>query len=467
MDETTDFNDSDTVDLGGAEPVDLYIIPPARELRITANELAAAQITPACIVADYLYADVALVAGQGGTGKTTVILCEAVHIRLGLPLYGLEIRKPGPVLIVTAEDRRELLIARLRRIMEALDLTAAQRATVCDGVMVWDVSGTVCRLAELDAAGNVTLTGLADAIVEWFGAEPPVLVALDPCISFGAGERLTNDNEHALILAARRIVRGLGCCVRLICHTGKENARSGTMDQYASRGGSALSDGARMVTVLRSWSPDADDKLSPPPGFTVGLDEQVIVLARAKLSYAPQQPIIWLTRRGYAFQHAIATRTDPEAEARARADQIETYLIEQLKADRRYTQNTLQDMDLMKRKDLRVALATLQASGRVFLAPLPKAERQGSRQAYLHPATAPDSQADLGAVGAKEGALTAPPDRVSTTAPAYRKLEFGAVVSADSISTFPQLRRNDSAQFGAVGAVGGSDGDNELVEVEV
>jgi RecA-family ATPase len=64
-------------------------------------------------------------------------------------------------------------------------------------------------------------------------------------------------------------VRGLGCCVRLICHVSKEAARSGALDQYASRGGSALADGARMVAVLRSWDPEAtDDKLTPPPNHS-------------------------------------------------------------------------------------------------------------------------------------------------------------------------------------------------------
>ena len=62
----------------------------------------------------------------------------------------------------------------------------------------------------------MVLTGLADAIVGHFREASPVVVGLDPVISFGAGERIVNDNEHSLILAARRIVRGLGCCVRLI-----------------------------------------------------------------------------------------------------------------------------------------------------------------------------------------------------------------------------------------------------------
>ncbi|MCA1853627.1 MAG: hypothetical protein LC647_14900 [Beggiatoa sp.] len=42
---------------------------------------------------------------------------------------------PGVVVLVTAEDRRALLIARLGRIMEALGLDDKERATVCERVM--------------------------------------------------------------------------------------------------------------------------------------------------------------------------------------------------------------------------------------------------------------------------------------------------------------------------------------------
>jgi RecA-family ATPase len=75
--------------------------------------------------------------------------------------------------------------------------------------------------------GNVVLTQLADAIVERFRDAPPVMVGFDPAISFGAGERIVNDNEQSLVLAARRIVRGLGCCVRLIAHTGRKTRDRG------------------------------------------------------------------------------------------------------------------------------------------------------------------------------------------------------------------------------------------------
>jgi RecA-family ATPase len=86
-----------------------------------ANGLALGGISPDCIVEGYLYADVAVKVAPGSTGKTTQELFEAAHIVLGRTLYGRRVLKPGRVLILTAEDSREMLVARLQRICAALE----------------------------------------------------------------------------------------------------------------------------------------------------------------------------------------------------------------------------------------------------------------------------------------------------------------------------------------------------------
>jgi RecA-family ATPase len=299
---------------------------------VTNEELSAARLAPACIVDRYLYADVALLVAPGKTGKTTLLLYEAVHIVLGLPLYGLDVKGPGNVLIITAEDPRERLVARLREVMNSLSLDDEQRWKVTERIQIWDVSGSLCRLAEMDEDNNVVLTGLADHIIERCKGDPPVMVAFDPAINFGAGERLVNDNEQALILAARRIVRSLGCCVRIVHHTGKANAREQTTDQYSARGGSALPDGARMTVVVQSYNPEKS-KQELPPGFAIRKpeEEQVLFMSRT-ISYAPANlPMIWLKRIGYAFEYMVENRVSAEERQRAYADQIENFLTAQLK----------------------------------------------------------------------------------------------------------------------------------------
>ena len=197
-------------------------------------------------------------------------------------------------------------------------------------------------------------------------------------------------------MAARRIVKGLGCCVRLICHVGQDAARVMTLDQYASRGGSALPDGSRMVTVLQPWGEADREKLTPPIGFTLGCDEDCMVLARPKLSFVPkhQRPHIWIKRRGYDFEYFTATPADPEAEARGRAVQVERYLIDQLARGARHTKTDLEGAGVMPQKKLRAALSSLLAKGRVVYAPLPEELRHGGRKEYLHPVAATPSNAE-------------------------------------------------------------------------
>jgi RecA-family ATPase len=443
-------------------------IPPRGSLIARLDQRTTDRLTPKRVVQDYLFADVALLIGPGGTGKTALALWEAVHIVLGRPLYGLEVVTRGRVTFITGEDGGDVLFARLCAVMDEMGLSAQERDTVWAGIEIWDVTGVLCRLAELNRAGNVVLTGLADAIVEHFKDRPPVVLNLDPVISFGAGERLINDNEQALVLAARRIVRGLGCCcVRLICHTGKQAARDGALDQYSGRGGSALADGSRMVAVLRGWDADAEkDKLSRPPGLSVGSGEQVIVLARPKLSYAPPQPHIWITRRRYSFQYFLATKPDPEAEVRARADQVERYLIEQLAAGARHSQKTLEDSGIMPRDRARAALSTLMATGRVIYAPLPEEQRHGGRQRYLHPTkvTSRPAEADSGEVGQKSTPTSPASEPPSTSPRPYREKNGGEVEAAVFPLPSCHLAGEGWRGSGEVGEVGGNESAGGVAE---
>jgi len=389
-------------------------IPTKQALIPSSEEIVAAKLTPRCIVSEYLYADVAQIVAPGSTGKTTQLLYECACIALGRQLWGFEVVSPGWTLFVTAEDQRERLIARLRSITDAMELDATERRHVFESVLFWDVTGTGQKLVRA-AEGNIILSGLADAVVDRFKDDPPVIVTFDPLVSFGASEQAVNDNEQALITAARRIVRGLGCCVRYVHHTGKGNARAGTLDQYSGRGGSALADGTRMTTVLQKWRPGEDAGLRPPSGCRPDPDAIITVLARAKLSYAPPNlPRIWIRRTGFAFEYFTELAQCPEQAASGRADQLERFLISQLKLARYWTKRNLEDRALddlgMSRDQMRRAVSELEVSGRVVDAGLPEDQRQGRRRTYLHPtagtaATDTEGHAPEGAHAAPEAML--------------------------------------------------------------
>jgi hypothetical protein len=351
---------------------------------ISSEEFLAAKLAPACIVRDYIYADVGNLTAPGGTGKTTLLLFEMACIALGRELYGLEIEKPGRCLYVSAEDSREVLIARLREIAVGMALDDSECQSLMGKVLIWDVAGEGQKLIRL-RDGNVELTSLADKIVSAYRSDPPVMVVFDPAISFGASEGLINENEQGLVTAARRIVRRLDCCVRYISHTGKASARGKSLDQYTARGGSALADGTRMTAVMQSWSPKDDRKL--PPGLAHTNGSSITYLARPKLSYAPPNlPLIWIKRTGWAFEHVIETPVSDEEREKALLDQVERFIASEVKAGHFHSKKSLGEamaqLDL-SRAAVRSAVERLIAYGRVVIAALPKGVGRGNWKTYL------------------------------------------------------------------------------------
>lgn len=349
-------------------------------------ELEGARATPACIVNGLFFADVGQMIAAGGTGKTTVMIYQAVHIVLGRPLYGLEIHKPGPVLILTAEDSREMLVARLRAIGRAMALSDVDWRIVMERVRISDVSGTGMRLTEV-VADVVIPAASVDDLIAGCQALQPVLIVIDPAVSFGVGEARVNDAEQGLIDAARRLRNALKCGVVYIHHTGKANARDGAVDQYAGRGGSALADGSRMVHVLRpltasEWRTATGEDLQP--------GESGLMLARPKMSYSPPQDPIFIARNGYAFRTADAKSASPDAERAEQADRVLAVLRAEVAAGHFPTRNSLEGSETgLSRAQLRTALARLDALGLIEDARRPASPGGHGAHKFIRPSASP------------------------------------------------------------------------------
>lgn len=400
----------------------------------TETEMIQARLHPKCIVENYLYADLALMCAAGGTGKTTLLLYEAVCIATGRDLWGFRVLNPGATLFITAEDSRDLFAARLREIVAAIGLSDCERRLALEHIAVWDVSSDLVRLAELDPNGNIRLTGLADQISRAYQGSGLVQIVFDPAISFSPGERVVNDGEQAVVTACRRIVRGLNCCVRLIHHTGKVNARNGALDQYAGRGGTALPDGCRMVAVMSSVGGE-NLPPNPPEGFDLAPGDSGFILARAKLSYAPPQPTLWIRRRGFTFEYFIDKRRRYDGTLAHDADRVASFIADELTHGRKYSANTLDrlaDSRLkLTRTRLRTALAELETTGRVVLRDLPVGERRGVRKTYLYPlsysAAVDGGIAEKNDVQNGDGPAIPPPAIIP---PPYREYKNGGIAAA-------------------------------------
>lgn len=330
---------------------------------ISCDEWTSARGKQPAVVDRWFYEDVGVFIAPGGTGKTTLLLFQMIHIVLGLDLFGYEVRSPGPVVLLTAEDSRETLVARLRFMCHELCLSDEQVREVRDSVIITDVSGLGIKLTTVEK-DVVMPSKQLDRLIVQIGVLCPSLVVIDPMVSFGVGESRVNDAEQGMIDAARRIRNTVHCAVLYVHHTGKMNAREKTTDQYSGRGGSALADGARMVHVLQRLD---TGEWTTATGDTLGPQDSGFVLARSKMTWCEPQPDVYLKRRGYIFERIASVDPSEGAGAitRQNAEKVHQFLKDEFLKGSKHTGRTLQEMKLLPRTAMRAAIERLMTDGRV------------------------------------------------------------------------------------------------------
>ena len=338
-----------------------------------------------------LFADVRLRIAPGGIGKTTAALYEAMRLALALPIWGYRPVAPIRTCFITREDPRCILLARLRELMRAADLTSDEQSAVLERVRILDLSSVDFRLAAVVGDIVVPHRLAIDELIEHICHDDfsPDWLVFDPAVSLGVGEMRVNDGEQGLVEAARLIRNALDCCVEFIHHSGKANAREQTLDQYTGRGGSAFADGARMVAVLQSVTAE---QWIQATGASLAAGETGLVMALPKLSYAPPVERVYIRRSGWRFDHTAATPTSPERIAAATDEQVLQFIITEAEMGRRYSQRDLayvrNQMGLAKNV-VEAACARLRATGRLMDV------GEKGKKTYLEPVLIAAGQAGL------------------------------------------------------------------------
>jgi RecA-family ATPase len=329
---------------------------------ITLDELNSAKLCPRVIVPNLLYADVRMRYAAGGTGKTTVTQYEAVMLALGRSIWGYpEPLHPIKTVLVTREDPRGILTARLREIINALNLTDDDRQKVLNNVRIYDLSVHPFRVSKVEGDVVEPHKINIEALISEFKDFAPDWMIFDPLVSFGVGEQRVNDAEQGLIESFRVICRALDCCVEGIHHVGKGNARDKTTDQYSGRGGSALSDGARMVAVM---NPMDAKEWKKETGLTHSSDKPGIRISLPKLSYSMRQPDILVMRDGYSFNTILAIG-EPLAPERAEF-QVVRFIESEYSLGRKYSKTQLEgsyETMGLSRNTVRSAIVQIEVQG--------------------------------------------------------------------------------------------------------
>jgi RecA-family ATPase len=274
---------------------------PIRQFSI--EEIETAQLHPRVLITNYLYADLRNLIAAGGIGKTTLLINEAIHAALGLPIWGFEVPKPFRTVFITKEDPREIFAGRMREVMKVLGLSDQEKLQVLSMVHVVDLRGDSRKLAHVKKDGQVTPNEKhLDALIKHVLPANPDRIIFDPLVSFTVGESRVNEAEQGVVEAARYIMRKIpNIAVDVVHHTGKANARNMAMDQYAGRNGSALPDGSRMVAVM--VEPSHDSFYEQTGIQLIAKDGQVgLRMAFPKTSYCQRPSDIYIIRNGFRFE---------------------------------------------------------------------------------------------------------------------------------------------------------------------
>lgn len=207
--------------------------------------------------------DFAITTADGGTGKTTLKLYEAVCLALGDRFLGFDCVNPGRTLFITGEDTDKKLAAMLGAILEQLGLfedapgNAEKVQTILNSIVIKKDSD-LCLVAK-DRATNFLImnTHALESVmqaVEDLG--PFKMIVFDPISSFWGPESAVNDMAKAVAKFVQELIVRTQACVELVNHMGKQSSSVKDMTQFAGRGGTGLPSHSRVARVLRGLSPE-------------------------------------------------------------------------------------------------------------------------------------------------------------------------------------------------------------------
>lgn len=257
-------------------------------------------------------ADIHLVTADGGTGKTTLALYEAVCMALGQRFLGFEIDEPGKTLFLTGEDDAQKLISQTGDICREMMLTDDQWMIVSKSIKI-KCDNDLCFISK-DRSGFLQPNMLAfEKIKEAIDDFKPDKIVIDPIASFWGSEALLNDMAKA-VTKFMGLIRNYGdCCVEALNHMGKSSSQSKDITQFAGRGGSALPSHSRVSKVYRKLSPDEYTEMTGK-SFNVGESAFIVVINKFTDSSPRLDKPFVVLRIGTLFEIAEANNITIEDE---------------------------------------------------------------------------------------------------------------------------------------------------------
>lgn len=216
-----------------------------------------------------------LVAGHGGSGKSSIVLHLACCIATGRDWFGQRIEQPRRVLYVSAEDRADVLHWRLARIAAREGIGAADLS----GLRIVDLVGQdsiLFRRTSFTGAGVTAAYAELERLMVDTRAE--LLVVDGVSDTFGANENDRADVKQ-FVNALVRLVGNDGAVI-LIHHVAKSTLNGSTTEGYS--GSTGWHNSVRARWYLSPETEHSDDGTKPTGALLLTLQKNN--LGRSDLS---------------------------------------------------------------------------------------------------------------------------------------------------------------------------------------
>lgn len=254
---------------------------------------------------DWSSEDISITTADGGTGKTTLKLYEAICLALGENFLGFQCMQRGKTLFITGEDTDKKLGAMLGAILQQMGLldgspiNEAKVETVLNSVVI-KKDADLCLIAKDKQNFLFPNLHALEKILQAVDDIKPKMIVFDPISSFWGSEAALNDMNKAVTRFMSELVDRSGACVEMINHMGKSSSATKDMTQFAGRGGSGLPSNSRVSRVLRSLPAEEYQEMT---GLELVGENSAMLCNVNKFSDGSplfNKPFI-ITRSGYLF----------------------------------------------------------------------------------------------------------------------------------------------------------------------
>lgn len=294
---------------------------------------------------DWSTEDIHITTADGGTGKTTLKLNEAISLALGESFLGFECQGEGRTLFITGEDSREKLGAMLGAIMKQMGLLDGSpenelKVRKILNAIVIKKDSDLTLITKTKEGFIKTSEDALQKVLQAVEDIRPRMIVFDPISSFWGSEAALNDMSKAVATFMGKLVERANACVEVINHMGKASSKDRDMSQFAGRGGTGLPSHARVSRVLR---PIFEEEFAELTGMELG-DRSAILCNVNKFSDGSplyNKPFL-IVREGYLFSRItlVEQKIKEQQDRMSDTERIFTFICQE-RSLRRYPSKTI------------------------------------------------------------------------------------------------------------------------------